>query len=104
MDLNDQPGGDEPEPRPNTPPDPKPDPKPNPAPAPSPEPDPVMATFRAWLDHILACGDCYGGGRPTARHCYHSALLGDRHHEAARAARADRAAQATRAARQPPRR
>jgi hypothetical protein len=46
--------------------------------------DPVRATFHAWLDHVLVCDD---GCRVPARHCYQSALLGDRHREAARAAR-----------------
>ncbi len=55
--------------------------------APPEQPDPVRATFHAWLDHVLVCDD---GCRVRARHCYHSALLGDRHREAARAARSPR--------------
>jgi hypothetical protein len=64
---------DEPEARPDTPPGPK--------------PDAVAVTFHVWLDHVLACGDCFGGGPTTARLCYHSERLGDRHREAGRAAR-----------------
>lgn len=71
---------DEPEVGPDTPLGPKPE----------PTPDAVAVTFHAWLDHVLACGDCFGGGPTTARLCYHSERLGDRHRETERATRRQR--------------
>lgn len=80
MDLSDEPAVDEPEGA-------KPGGGEPAARTNAPEPDTVTATFHAWLDHVLACGHCYGGGPTTARLCYHSEHLGDRHREAGRAAR-----------------
>jgi hypothetical protein len=46
--------------------------------------DPVMATFRDWLGHVVACR---GACRLRGLSCHHSMRLGDRHREAKRSAR-----------------